>query len=97
MQILEGVLRMPPELWDGSELDVLQRHERYKKAADLLEKFKGLLAIIHHDGGQYTEKHGAEKAIEDAIRLICRERVELENKHKRRYQPLCLSRLNGAC
>ena len=28
-----------------------------------------LLAIIHRDGGHYTEEHGVDKSIEDAIRL----------------------------
>ena len=35
--MLFGVLRMPIELWDGGALDVMQRHGRYKQAADRIE------------------------------------------------------------
>jgi predicted RNA-binding Zn-ribbon protein involved in translation (DUF1610 family) len=36
-QMLHAVLEMPPELWDGGEIDVLQRHGRYKEASTLIE------------------------------------------------------------
>ena len=29
-----------------------------------------LLAAIHRDGGHYTIKHGVEKSVEDAIKII---------------------------
>ena len=37
-----------------------------------------LLAVIHRDGGHYEDKHGTEKAVEDAMEIICDERLSLE-------------------
>jgi|SRR5262245_26594522 len=33
-----------------------------------------LLAVIHHDGGHYTQRHGYEKSITDAEKNIIQER-----------------------
>ena len=44
LTMLIGVLRMPPELWDGSELDKFQRHSRYIEAADTIERMEAVLA-----------------------------------------------------
>jgi len=33
-----GILRMPPSLWSGDELDVTQRHSTYTWAADEIER-----------------------------------------------------------
>lgn len=38
---------------------------------------KGLLAIIHRDGGHYTEEHGLEKSYEDAIQIVANQRGAL--------------------
>lgn len=35
--ILLGVLRLPPECWTDSLIDVIQRHSRYLEAADRIE------------------------------------------------------------
>ena len=60
-----------------------------------------LLAVIHRDGGHYVQEHGIEKAVEDAIILINKERSELthistaalENEllDRRRKERLCRS------
>lgn len=42
--MLEAVLRMPPNLWSGSEIDVMQRHSRYVQAAEELASLKQQLA-----------------------------------------------------
>ena len=39
-EVMQAVLRMPPSLWDGSEIDVLQRHGRYVEAAEKLEQLE---------------------------------------------------------
>jgi len=39
---------------------------------------QNILAIIHRDGGHYTQAHGIEKSIEDAINKIAEERLQLE-------------------
>lgn len=36
----QAVLRMPPELWSDSPIDIQQRHERYVAAADELERLR---------------------------------------------------------
>jgi len=35
--------------------------------APTMDKLRDLLAIIHRDGGHYTEEHGLQKSWEDAI------------------------------
>lgn len=37
-----------------------------------------LLAVIHRDGGHYYEKHGLEKACNDAQDIVCRLRFEID-------------------
>ena len=37
---LHGVLRMPPDCWDDSELDKTQRHSRYIQASDLIYELR---------------------------------------------------------
>ena len=36
--MLHGVLEMPPELWSGDRMDVLQRHGRYKQASERIRQ-----------------------------------------------------------
>ena len=31
---------------------------------------KNLLAVIHRDGGHYTEEHGIEKSVKDATQIV---------------------------
>ena len=35
-----GILRMPPSCWSGDEMDVFQRHQTYKWAADEIERLR---------------------------------------------------------
>jgi hypothetical protein len=42
--MLLGVLRMPPELWTDSPIDVQQRHARYMQAAAHIEYLQAELA-----------------------------------------------------
>jgi len=41
--MLHGVLNMPPELWDNSEVDKLQRYSRYMQASRRIEDLDTLL------------------------------------------------------
>ena len=52
---------------------------------DYEHHLKELLAIIHRDGGHYTEKHGIEKSVKDAITIIYRnmEKAEFVDRHKK--------------
>ena len=43
--MLLGVLRMPPECWASTPLDVGQRHARYLEAADLIEQWDVLSLV----------------------------------------------------
>ena len=36
--MLHGVLNMPPELWSGSPIDVMQRHSRYVQASQYIDE-----------------------------------------------------------
>jgi hypothetical protein len=40
-----------------------------------------LLAIIHRDGGHYIDKHGVDKAVKDAYKILGR-LMSLEDDHK---------------
>ena len=40
--------------------------EELNSLVDNDERLGNLLAIVHRDGGHYTEKHGVEKSYEDA-------------------------------
>lgn len=41
--IMQGVLRMPPEMWSGDALDVTQRHNIYREAANEIDRLQGEL------------------------------------------------------
>lgn len=36
-QMLHAVLNMPPDLWTGDEIDVMQRSGRYRQASEMIE------------------------------------------------------------
>lgn len=38
--MLDAILRMPPELWNGDNFDVIQRHSRYVQAADEIQALR---------------------------------------------------------
>lgn len=38
--MLHGVLRMPPELWTNTPIDIQQRHSRYLEASDELARLR---------------------------------------------------------
>ena len=44
--MLLAVLRMPPELWTGEAIDVIQRHARYIDAADRIEAQQSKIATL---------------------------------------------------
>ena len=41
-----------------------------------------LLAVIHRDGGQYTERHGLEKSVADAMTIVSWDRSYVEAFHR---------------
>ena len=49
--MLHGVLNMPPELWSGEPIDVMQRHSRYVQASkyiyELIEQRDGLKQSVN--------------------------------------------------
>ena len=42
---------------------------------------RDLLATIHRDGGQYTEQHGLQKSVEDAIMIVSWNHLYAESFH----------------
>jgi len=44
--MLWGVLRMPPNLWRDTALDVAQRYSRYIQAADTIEELRAEVAAL---------------------------------------------------
>lgn len=45
-EIMRGVLNMPPELWNGTPLDVAQRHSIYRAAWEEIESLRQQLAEV---------------------------------------------------
>jgi hypothetical protein len=39
---------------------------------------QNLLAIVHRDGGHYTQRHRIEKSVEDAIEVVGKLRMEID-------------------
>ena len=54
-EVTQAVLRMPPSLWDGSEIDVLQRHGRYVEAAEKLEQLEAENARLETERDNWIE------------------------------------------
>jgi len=87
--MLHGVLNMPPELWNDSPIDVMQRHSRYIQASkyiyelnDELTAARAELAEIHATGGcSFKELH---RVIEQRDRLA----VALSEIEKRGANPI---------
>ena len=72
--MLLGILRMPPDLWTGSAIDVFQRHETYRAAADEIERLRAAMEpfariVLNSSGRIPTERlsladwHGLTKAL----------------------------------
>jgi hypothetical protein len=60
-EIMEGVLRMPPDLWSGDALDVMQRHACYVQAADEITRLR---AEVEGSDGQHVGVTTAEHEVE---------------------------------
>lgn len=52
-----------------------------KRYMDTNQCLGNLLAIIHRDGGHYIDKHGVDKAVKDAYKILGR-LMSLEDDHK---------------
>lgn len=44
--MLHGVLQMPPELWSGDAMDVIQRHSRYVQASTRIREDAARIAEL---------------------------------------------------
>lgn len=71
--MLLGVLRMPPELWDESAIDVAQRHSRYLQAADEIVRLKKALSQAELHGFRLRE-------------IICELESEIRNLGRSQHQ-----------
>jgi hypothetical protein len=49
-----------------------------ERAENIERWLRDLLAVIHRDGGHYTEKHGLEKSTADAHAVVCEDRRKLD-------------------
>jgi hypothetical protein len=43
--MLDGILRMPPDVWGRNPVDILQRHAIYVEAADRIRELEAALAL----------------------------------------------------
>jgi len=44
--MIHGVLNMPPEIWNDSELDKMQRHSAYREASRKIEDLNRALIAL---------------------------------------------------
>ena len=65
----------------GRSGDIKKVREKMDK--DYEHLLNELLAIIHRDGGHYVQEHGIEKAVEDAINIINKERAVITYHRQR--------------
>lgn len=71
--MLLGVLRMPPEMWNGDALDVHQRHGRYLEAADTIEELRDEVDALRAE----RPTHQDMKDISEAGKLMSRAASEI--------------------
>ena len=59
--MLLGVLKMPPELWQNTPIDVAQRHGRYLQAASEIERLEAENTKLREDAARldWLEGEGA--------------------------------------
>jgi len=78
--MLHGVLNMPPELWSGSLIDVMQRHSRYLQASQyigelteqrdrLVENNNRVIELLK-DGLQTDGSHHKQWYLNEVLKLI---------------------------
>ena len=73
VDIIQEILHFPVIIEAIDELIALRKYSDIYKHI-----LQNLLAIIHRDGGHYTEEHGLEKSVEDAIKVVAKERIDSE-------------------
>jgi hypothetical protein len=67
-EIMEGVLRMPPDLWSGDALDVMQRHACYVQAADEITRLRAEVEAANQSYGDLFNKRA--KRVQDLQRAV---------------------------
>lgn len=81
--MLLGVLRMPPDLWRDTALDVGQRYDRYQQAADTIEELRDeveRLQLAFTETGFTNSELRAERL---ALRETCGHLSDRIGEHKR--------------
>jgi hypothetical protein len=72
--MLHGVLNMPPELWIGTPIDVMQRHSRYIQASEyikeLTEQRDRLAAVLQRIRDGYGGQVASPNCCEDCDFLL---------------------------
>jgi uncharacterized coiled-coil DUF342 family protein len=77
--MLHGVLNMPPELWSGSPIDVMQRHSRYLQASKYIDELTEQRDAVTLRLGKTQEKmFDAERQRDRLAEAIRKHRDELE-------------------
>lgn len=59
------------------QIALLERNLARKEAEVATRQLQNLLAVIHRDGGHYTEACGLEKSTSDAVEVVCSLRTAL--------------------
>jgi hypothetical protein len=80
--MLHGVLNMPPELWIGTPIDVMQRHSRYIQASEYIKELTEQRDRLAKACDQYSEDESLCKlheVTEQRDRLV-EERDELKKQ-----------------
>ena len=83
--MLLGVLRLPIDMWTDDPLDVMQRHERYKQAANEIERLNARIKDYQDACSQKQEIIDCDKAVISDLQIRVKELEEYEY----RYKELC--------
>ena len=75
--MLHGVLKMPPNLWSDSPIDIAQRHGRYVEASKRIEELEHQLAEAQEDAANQRRLADLALAHRDEI-IKERDILELE-------------------
>ncbi len=63
--MLHGVLNMPPDIWDNSELCKMQRHARYVEASERIRKLEEIIFnIVESRRDKFALNYACKEALE---------------------------------
>jgi hypothetical protein len=73
---------------------VILRESPTQEIARLRERLHKLLAVVHNDGGFYTEATGEDRSAQDATTAVLADRAELERLRREPSKEVIIERMS---